>query len=121
MPKDVTSALVDGVGTSDPAMRYQLECALCMFTGGGFITPCRFTEKISTHLFCHFLHFWQFLPLYLHIIHLFSIFLQLFFIFSIRILISVSYCVPEPPTFLLLIKEPIRTNFIVTRKRSLRF
>ena len=48
MPKDVTSALVDGVGTSDPAMRYQLECALCMFTGGGFITPCRFTEKNST-------------------------------------------------------------------------
>ena len=48
MPKDVTSALDDGVGTSDPAVRYRLECAVCMFTGGGFIAPCRFTEKIST-------------------------------------------------------------------------
>ena len=45
MPKDVTSALDDGVGTSDPAVRYRLECALCMFTGGGFIAPCRFTEE----------------------------------------------------------------------------
>ena len=34
MPKDVTSALDDGVGTSDPAVRYQPECVLCMFTGG---------------------------------------------------------------------------------------
>ena len=50
MPKDVTSALDDGVGTSDPAVRYRPKYALCMFAAGGFIAPRQFTAKISTHI-----------------------------------------------------------------------
>ena len=48
--KDVTSALDDGVGTSDSAVRYRLECALCMFTGGGFYCPESIYRRKSQHL-----------------------------------------------------------------------
>ena len=45
LPNNVTSALVDGVGMSDPVIRYQIECALCMFTGGGLLPRVDFQKK----------------------------------------------------------------------------
>ena len=45
MPNNVTSALVDGVGMSDPVIRYQLECALCMFMGGGLLPRVDLPKK----------------------------------------------------------------------------
>ena len=49
MPNNVTSALVDGVGMSDPVIRYQIECALCMFTGGGLLPRVDLPKK-SQHV-----------------------------------------------------------------------